>query len=69
MAARMSTAVTSPSPPAPSSLRTTGSADHGSLAPAPPPSAPDRGFSTDTGTSRAAAIAEFQHGMTTSLGR
>ncbi|MGI5136337.1 MULTISPECIES: hypothetical protein [unclassified Streptomyces] len=65
----MSTAVASPSPPAsslpaPSSLRMTGSADKGSLAPAPPPTAPDPGFSTDTGTSRAAAISEFQHGMT-----
>lgn len=60
----MSTAVTSPSPSAPSSVRTTGSADKGSLAPAPPPTAPDPGFSTDTGTSRAAALSEFQHGMT-----
>ena len=60
----MSTAVTSPSPPAPSSVRTTGSADRGSLAPAPPPTAPDPGFSTDTGASRAAALSEFQHGMT-----
>ncbi|MFV0135455.1 hypothetical protein ACLGIH_19925 [Streptomyces sp. HMX87] len=60
----MSTAVTSPSPLTPSSLRTTGSSDRGSLAPAPPPTAPDPGFRTDVG-SRAAALSEFQHGMTT----
>ncbi|MGW3153675.1 hypothetical protein [Streptomyces sp. NPDC001089] len=60
----MSTAVTSPSPPTPSSIATTGSADRGSLAPAPPPTAPDPGFQTDTGASRASAISEFQHGMT-----
>ena len=61
----MSTAVTSPSPPSPTSLRTTGSADRGSLAPAPAPTALDPGFAPDAGTSRAAAISEFQHGMTT----
>ncbi|MFE2539094.1 hypothetical protein [Actinacidiphila glaucinigra] len=60
----MSTAVTSPSPPAPSTLRTTGTADRGSLAPAPPASAPDADFAADAGTSRAAALNEFQHGMT-----
>lgn len=60
----MSTAVTSPSPPTASSMRTTGSADRGSLAPAPPATAPDSGFSTDTGVSRTAALSEFQHGMT-----
>ena len=59
----MSTAVTSPSPPSPSGLRTTGTADKGSLAPAPP-TAPDADFSTDAGTSRAAALNEFEHGMT-----
>lgn len=60
----MSTDAASPSQPGPSSVRTTGSADKGSLAPAPPATAPDPGFSTDTGTSRAAALSEFQHGMT-----
>lgn len=69
MDALVSTDVTSPSPPGGSTLRTTGSADDHSLAPAPPPTAPDAGFSTDAGTSRQTAVSEFQHGMTHSIGR
>lgn len=61
----MSTAVTSPSPPAPSSLRTTGSSDRGSLAPAPPATAPGAGPGVDPGASRADSIREFQHGLST----
>lgn len=60
----MSTAVTSPSPPAPSSLRTTGSADRGSLAPAPPTTTPDPDSPAGVSVPRAAALSEFQHGMT-----
>lgn len=60
----MSTAVTSPSPPARSSLRTTGSADRGSLAPAPAATAPDQP-AADTSASRTGALSEFQHGLST----
>ncbi|MEV5265229.1 hypothetical protein [Streptomyces werraensis] len=64
----MSTAVTSPSPPAPSSLRTTGSAERHTLAPAPPatgtaPAPLPAGAPLNT------TVSEFTHGVTTSLGR
>lgn len=65
----MSTAVTSPSSPTPDSTHMTGSAERHSLAPAPPPTAPDPQFSGDTGSTRSAALSEFQHGMTASIGR
>ncbi|MFH9731915.1 hypothetical protein [Streptomyces sp. NPDC017260] len=65
----MSTDVTSPSPPAPSSLRLTGNGQDGSLAPAPPADqTPGTAGVADT-SSAIAAAAEFTHGMTTSIGR
>ncbi|MFI7083840.1 hypothetical protein ACIBUR_09565 [Streptomyces anulatus] len=59
----MSTAVTSPSPPAPSSLRTTGSAGRGSLAPAPAATMPGQAPAVDTGSAREGARNEFRHGL------
>lgn len=68
MDALVSTDATSPSPPAPSSLRMTGSAERHTLAPAPP--------ATDTapapipaGAPAHPTVSEFTHGVTTSLGR
>ncbi|WP_274032477.1 hypothetical protein [Streptomyces sp. MMBL 11-1] len=59
----MSTAVTSPSPPALSSLRTTGSADRGSLAPAPAATVPGQAPAVGTDSARAGALNEFRHGL------